>query len=854
MTDPAAPSSQPIASDLELLFPGSGEMARLIREKDWSRSPLGDPRTWPDPLLQAINILLGSNYPMEIWWGPEYLRFYNDAYRPLLGPDRHPHFLGRPGRECWAELWDEIGPMLDGVMQTGIPTYAEDSLLLMTRKGFLEETYVTWSYGPIRSRQGEIGGIFCACDETTQKVLSRRRLATLSELGLNGKDSGHGIAAAVEVLARNPADVPFALVYQADKGGQTATLLGQTGVTDPGLSPGTIALDTENVPWSLQTVRATGQPLVIPQDGSDRPRAVVFPLHKTEHGTCAAVILGVSPRLELDEEYGKFLELVARHIGTTLAAASVRERIEQERFRLKSAFLRSPAFTCILLGPDHVFDFVNERYDQLVGRRDLLGKPVAEALPEIRSQGFLSILDTVYQTGKPYMSKKTSLLLQKTADGPPEETVVDFVFEPIEETDGSISGIFVHGIDISEEVKGGRERETLLQSEKAARAEAERTSRMKDEFLATLSHELRTPLNAILGWANVLRAGQPPGSDLVAGLETIERNARAQTRIIEDLLDMSSIISGKARLDIRPFNLPEVLREAIQTVQAAADAKGIRIQTALDPCPDPVLGDPNRLQQVFWNILNNAIKFTDLNGRVQVWLTRVDSHVEIGVSDSGRGIKAELLPQVFDRFQQGDSSTTRKYGGLGLGLAIVKQLVELHGGSVRATSAGEGRGATFAIRLPLTTPPAGPLTREPLQTRAGFPQPSDHSLADLRVLVIDDQVDARALAGRVLSQAGASVLSAGSVTEGLHFLKASDFDVVVCDIGMPGRDGYNFIRTVRSWPEPKGNIPAVALTAYARDRDRNRALHAGFQMHVAKPVEPGELVLVVARLAGRTAV
>ena len=404
------------------------------------------------------------------------------------------------------------------------------------------------------------------------------------------------------------------------------------------------------------------------------------------------------------------------------------------------------------------------------------------------------------------------------------------------------------------------ERVDLLKSEQAARSEAERASRMKDEFLATLSHELRTPLNAILGWSQILATGSRDADDLAEGLRTIERNARAQTQIIEDLLDMSRIISGKVRLDVQRIDLAPVVRAAVDTVRPAAEAKGIRLQAVLDPHASPVSGDPNRLQQVFWNLLTNAVKFTPKDGRVQVLLERVNSHVEVSVIDTGEGISPEFLPHVFDRFRQADASTTRRHGGLGLGLAIVKQLVELHGGTVRVKSGGAGHGSTFSVMLPVTVIHAEPDPATEAQRRHPAARPPEGgvkdtcpTLAGLYVLVVDDEADARALIKRVLEDCQAQVQTAGSVAEALAVMQSRLPDVLVSDIGMPEEDGYSLIRRVRQGClHHSGRVPALALTAYARSEDRMKAISAGYQMHLAKPVEPAELIMMVASLAGRT--
>jgi PAS domain S-box-containing protein len=429
---------------------------------------------------------------------------------------------------------------------------------------------------------------------------------------------------------------------------------------------------------------------------------------------------------------------------------------------------------------------------------------------------------------------------------------------PVRNAQNEITRWFGTCTDIQDQKELQADREELLESERLARCEAERVSTMKDEFLATLSHEIRTPLNAILGWSQILRESKDP-EDIAQGLEVIERNARSQSQIIEDLLDMSRIVSGKVRLDVQSVDLEATVNLAIETARPTAEAKGIRMQSVLDPLHGVMVsGDANRLQQVLWNLLSNAVKFTPRGGRVQVLLSRVNSHIEIRVTDTGEGIRPEVLPHVFDRFHQADSSTTRRHGGLGLGLSIVKQLVELHGGVVRARSDGAGRGATFIVELPLAVLHSQPQDEAERRHPRSAPEPRGISdacsdIAGVRVLVVDDEADARALVKRVLEECDALVTVAGSVEEGLSLLENGHFDVLLSDIGMPGMDGYSFIKRVRLLDQSKGGkIPAIALTAYARAEDRVKAVSAGFMMHVAKPVEPMELVTMVAGAAGRT--
>lgn len=445
-----------------------------------------------------------------------------------------------------------------------------------------------------------------------------------------------------------------------------------------------------------------------------------------------------------------------------------------------------------------------------------------------------------------------------------ERISVFVTISPLRDAEGRIIGASKIGRDITErkrheealrrhECELAESREQLLNAERAARSEAERMNLVKDEFLATLSHELRTPLNAILGWSQLLRMGGVKAEELSEGLDAIERNARTQTQLIDDLLDMNRIVSGKIRLDVQWTDLGGVVEAAVQSVRPSAEAKNIRLRSILDPLAGPVAGDPTRLQQIVWNLLSNAIKFTPKGGNVDVMLERVNSHLEITVHDSGMGIHPDFLPYVFDRFRQADGSTSRSYGGLGLGLSIVKNLVELHGGTIRAKSAGEGQGATFIVNLPLAPFRSGERREHPTTPSTRPVDCETVHLGGIKVLVVDDEPDARTLIRRVLTQCQAEVITASNAEEGLALLRSQRPDVLISDIGMPETDGYQFLRLVRQLPADEGGkTPAIALTAFARSEDRTRAMMAGYQVHVAKPIEAQELLATVGNLAGRT--
>jgi len=425
---------------------------------------------------------------------------------------------------------------------------------------------------------------------------------------------------------------------------------------------------------------------------------------------------------------------------------------------------------------------------------------------------------------------------------------ISLTVSPIKGPKGDIIGASKIARDITEQIQAHTELD-------AAYRQAEESSRLKEEFLATISHELRTPLSAILGWARMLRLGQLSEENAAKALDTIERNARAQAQLIDDLLDVSRIVTGKLRMDVRPSDPSSFIDAAVDAVRPAAEAKGVRMQKVMDTGLISIPGDPVRLQQVIWNLLSNAIKFTPRGGRVQIRSERVNSHLEIVVSDTGQGISPDFLPHVFDRFRQADQKTSRQHGGMGLGLAIVRHLVELHGGNVSAASDGEGKGSTFIVRLPISPIYKVDSTGARVHPAARDLLPANEAterLDGLRILVVDDEPDTRDLLKQGLENCGANVRLAASAAEAVDSIVAEIPDMLISDIGMPGIDGYDLIRQIRGLPaDAGGKIPAVALTAYTRVEDRLQALRAGYDMHVPKPVELAELVAVAASVVRR---
>ncbi|MBE9009164.1 PAS domain S-box protein [Pseudanabaenaceae cyanobacterium LEGE 13415] len=513
-----------------------------------------------------------------------------------------------------------------------------------------------------------------------------------------------------------------------------------------------------------------------------------------------------------------------------------RKRIEED-LRQKTAILNTinEATAALVYVKDRQGRYVHANPAAL----EVLGRPENEIIGQCDRELFGKDIAPIIETDQRIMTSGQMEAIEETIG---ERTFLS-IKVPQRNTTGEVIGLMGVSTDISDRVQLERDREQVLQREQAAREAAEQANRMKDEFLAVLSHELRSPLNPILGWTKILRTGNLSPERTAHALETIERNAQLQSELIEDLLDVARILQGKLRLNARPVNVANMIHSAIETVRLAAESKGIAIETRLSEVGE-VSGDATRLQQIVWNLLSNAVKFTPSGGQVIIQLQSIDHQAQITITDTGKGISPSFLPHVFDYFRQEDGTTTRKFGGLGLGLAIVRHLVELHNGTVSATSEGEGLGATFTVTFPLITVASVPSEQ--------IDQPNLNNLRGMRLLIVDDEPDSREFVAFVLEQAGAQVTIATSGSEAFSELTRSRFDVLVSDIGMPDLDGYRLLQQVRKLPvEQGGTVNAIALTAYAGDTNQQQALQAGFQAHLAKPIEPARLVQAVAKLRDR---
>jgi PAS domain S-box-containing protein len=733
------------------------------------------------------------------------------------------------------------------------------------------------SAAPIRNEQGEVAGVVLVFREITERkreeVAQRERMrltalrADVSTALASGQPTPAALLHCCEALVRH-LDVTFAGIWTLNDADNVLESQARAGLNTHLNGPpdrvqvgqfniGRVAStrqpyltnavhqdpNVSNAEWVKQEglIAFAGYPLVV----EERVIGVVamFARHPLTEGTLT--------------DLAPLADVIAQYIDRRFAQELLRRQAELLRVTLASigdAVLTTDA--------DRNVIYLNTVAQNLTGwkQEDAIGKPFTMVFKIINDQTRELVYDpveSVFSEGKMVRLANRTILISR--DG--NERPIDDSAAPIRDDNGRIIGVVLVFRDITERKRAEVEREQLLERAQAAQYEAEQANRLKDEFLATASHELRTPLTAVVGWSRMLRSGKLDQDTRAQALEAIERNAKLQTKLIEDLLDISRIITGKIILDRQPIEMAHVINDAVNTVRPAAEAKNITIETSFDSQAEPVLGDANRLQQVVWNLLSNAVKFTPKDGHISVALRSINSLIEISVSDSGDGISPEFLPYVFERFRQADARTTRMHGGLGLGLAIVRHLIELHGGTVSAQSEGEGQGAVFTLRLPVLgvgSKESGVNKKAALASRYAVVMErltieSPPKLDGVRVLIVDDDSDTRQMLDAVLSQCDAEVVMAESAAEALLEIGRRKPDVLVSDLGMPGQDGYELIKKIRVMETRLGLMatPALALTAYAKSEDRVRALAEGYQVHLSKPVELAEFVLVVANLAGR---
>lgn len=639
-----------------------------MRDHDWLNSPLGRPDSWTQSLRAIVSMMLNSKFPMFVAWGQELGFLYNDAYAHILG-NKHPAALGGRFQEIWSEIWADILPIIEQALD-GHAVYYENLPFTMHRRGHDEETWFTFSYSPVRDEDGQVGGMFCACTETTEQVLAER--------------------------------------HRAD-----------------------------------------------------------------------------------------------------------------ELTRLQQLFQQAPGIIAVLRGPNHIFDIANEAYLLLIGHRNILGKPIRDALPELSGQGFFELLDGVYAAGQPYFGNEVSVMLQRKSGFELEERFVNFVYQPTYDHRGTITGIFVEGSDVTESVKVHR---ALQKSESELRA----ANRRKDEFLAMLAHELRNPLAPIATASALLKISPQNEAIVRKSSEVITRQVEHMTDLVDDLLDVSRVTRGLVTLQSEALSLNSVLEVAVEQVRPLVEAKEHRLGVQLSNVDFSVIGDRTRLIQVFSNILTNAAKYTPQHGQIALCVVADNERVKVVVEDNGIGIAPSLLPVIFNLFTQAERSPDRAQGGLGLGLALVKSLVEMQGGRVEAHSDGPGRGSRFTVWFPLVS------CSESLSdlTSENCTRPDSTGRT---VLVVDDNKDAAETLQLVLEAMGHDVFVAHNSEEALMLAREVSPAVLILDIGLPGMDGYELARHLRAHPVTERST-FIALTGYGQAEDRQKASDAGFDRFLVKPV------------------
>ncbi|RKH16112.1 PAS domain-containing protein [Corallococcus sp. CA047B] len=686
---------------------GDGEMARRMREFDWASCPVGPVEQWPQSLRTAVSICLSSRHPIEIWWGPQFARLYNDAYRPILGVHKHPQFLGRPGWECWGEIWDVIGPMLESVRATGKATWSEDFPLMMWRNGYLEETYFTFSYAPLWNEDGSVGGIFCACAETTPRLLSERRLRLLRDLGAQTAATAtvkEACEHAMKTLGAGIADVSFALLYQLAPEDAEPTLsasMGFVGSEQLAVAEGSTWPFAEVV-QTQRLVRVALPEAHAPWPGGAWPEpsreALVLPLFRSGESTLQGfLVMGVNPRRSLDDAYRDFFELAAGHVATTLSSARVFEErtrllareqaalaeAERQRSRLETLFLQAPAGICVLRGTDHVFEFANARYIELLGGRDVVGKPLREALPELK-EVIVPLLDRVYSTGEPFFGNELQVPLRRTEQV--QDYFFNFIYQPIYDPSGTIEGISVIAFEVTEQVHARQRSERLTQ-------ELEATNQDLDQFAYVASHDLKAPLRGIASLSEWIEEGMA---------DKMSEETRHQMGLLRGRVHrLEALING-----ILSYSRVSRTREKLETVDVGALLAESRDLLAPRPEASIVIGggmptlqvERVPLQQVFLNLMSNALKHAGrTDARIDIACADADDFYDFTLKDNGPGIDPRFHDRIWGIFQTLEARD--KVEGTGIGLSVVKKIVETRGGRV-AIESEVGAGATFHIYWP----------------------------------------------------------------------------------------------------------------------------------------------------------
>lgn len=823
---------------LELPAGAAGQMGELVRAFDWSSTPLGPMERWSFSLRSIVSVLLHSRQPMFLWWGPELIQIYNDAYVPSFGVGKHPAALGQRGADCWQEIWSIIWPQIDDVMSRGRASWNEDHLVPIFRNQRIEEVYWTYGYSPVFDDDGHIGGTLVVCTETTARVVSERRLRTLgavSEALARAVDVESMLAAAAGVLTKTPSDVPFALVYGMSADGAGTVLLEAIGLSreDARRIFGADFEDGSGL-GALRAAAARGAPIELPHPGlpggpwpEPTTQGFVAGMRKQrDEEPSSFLLVGISPRLPFDASYREYVIQLADQIALSHAridAQQVRRAVVEERNNL---LLQAPVAIALLTGPDHVYELANASHRHIAGEgRALIGKPLAEAFPELAGSELTEILDRVYKTGAPFVAEEMLVPLVGER-GELEERFFKFNLHPLHSSQGNVYGMMALAIDVTELVRSRRVLERSSVEREKLLAQLEAANRAKDEFLAMLGHELRNPLSPIVTSLDIKRIRN--GGELVHEDLTIERQVKHLVRLVDDLLDVARITRGNVELRRETADIAAVIHKAVEISSSLIEERGHALEIHA-PQGIKWFGDATRLAQVVANLLTNAARYTPPGGHVRVDAELQAGVVQIRVQDDGVGISPEVMQSLFEPFVQGPRGADRAEGGLGIGLALVKNLVALHGGSVQGESEGPGKGSTFTLRLPVSSA----VESAPAATPPSVPPRASSAR---RVLVVDDNIDASELLADGLRYTGHDVRIAHSGASALQLISSFAPDIAVLDIGLPDMDGYELASRIRAEPG-SGAVRLFALTGYGREHDRARSRAAGFTHHFVKPVD-----------------
>ncbi len=808
--------------------PTPTDTSTLLQVTDWSRTPLGPIAGWPKALRGYAEMVMAMPSPAIIFWGPEQTQIYNQGYAAIMGP-RHPRYFGASYRESWPDTYPLIYPWMRHVLDEGGTWTVERALIPVTRHGFHEETYFTFTFSALRDDDGNIAGILQPVFEVTESVLADRRAETLRRLVPEPPSMASPVDEALAALAGNPNDLPFVRIWlwnaesaRLDPAGHLDTPEAALGNEDVG---GLAA--AADATWTDRTARFVD---ALPAVAAGRTRgALVLPLEGSPGAAVRGVIaFGVSRQLHFDDRYRKFLDLVARHVASSLQHAEAAEAAERQRQYLDELFMRAPAGIAVLAGPDHVVELSNPAYDVFTGHRDLVGKRLLDALPELAGQPFPAILDEVWRTGVPYVGSEAPALLRRGTQGEPEQAYFNFVYQPLRDERGVMTGIMVFASEVTEQVNARRSIEHLADELRAEH-------RRKDDFLAMLAHELRNPLAPISAAAEVLRLGHASDPRLHRTSEIVTRQVRHMAMLIDDLLEASRVTRGLVTVERHDEDLRDIVAAAVEQVTPQIDGRRHRLSVTVPDRPVRVSGDRKRLVQALANLLDNAAKYTPEGGRVELALACESGDATIFVRDNGVGVPPEMRERIFELFVQGQRSVDREQGGLGIGLALARRLVELHGGSLVCTGTDAGRGSAFRMRLPL----AGAAAAAPGRS-AEAADPAGPAGAKLCILIVDDNEDAAHMLAMLLEQDGHEVMTESDPVAALGRARDTHPDVCLLDIGLPRMDGHELARRLRATPEGRA-MTLIALTGYGGAADRDKAAKSGFDHYMVKPPDPAEL-------------